>query len=247
MDESETTESLLREMRDILVQQNEMHEKHLERQRELYVEQVKLARQSDPKLFLLFFFFLFLTVTGAILLAARWSRTEQVGTEQLKSYLFSNGETVDFDRHGNVITFAAHPLLQTKPGMGVESVDQGLADATTHDIWKNLEFRDKDLKKISSFRHVTRLELYNTGITDAGLNQVAKFAHLRHLDLYSTRVTDSGIQHLLSLSELEYLDLRKTAVSRKGIELLCRRLPYCEIVSAEQPIAPDKIESEETL
>jgi len=78
---------------------------------------------------------------------------------------------------------------------------------------------------------VTRLDLYDTKITDAGLKEVAKLQKLTHLFLYDTKITDAGLKDVAKLQNLTVLRLYNTKVTRAGVAELKKALPKCNIVS----------------
>jgi Leucine-rich repeat (LRR) protein len=64
-------------------------------------------------------------------------------------------------------------------------------------------------------RQLQKLDLYDTGITDAGLEHLKGLRQLQELNLSGTAVTDAGLEHLKGLKQLRMLDLSFTKV--KGL------------------------------
>src|SRR5262245_43302530 len=57
------------------------------------------------------------------------------------------------------------------------------------------------------FDEITRVELQNSGVSDAGLAHLAGLNSLKSIDLSRTQVTDSGLLHLSKMSSLASLNL----------------------------------------
>ncbi len=248
-----TSNQLLSEIRDLLATQETMYRQHLERQRELIQSSLELQRQRYSEYLskaqsrgraILFWLMIIVSVTMAIIIADWVLHPSSRSTAALASYLMSIGQKAKFDRSGNVIAFAAHSTLQTDPipFFGVTVVDEQAYDVG-HEMSPNPLFVDSDLLRIRPFQEINRLELYDTGITDAGLEHLSAFAELAHLDLYNTRVTDSGLQHLRTLAALKYLDLRKTSVTDVGVAALREQLPECQ-VQYSTGVTAEEIEGE---
>ena len=49
---------------------------------------------------------------------------------------------------------------------------------------------------------IVELDLTGTWVSDADMARVAKLRHLRKLDLSQTKITDSGLEHLKSLENV---------------------------------------------
>ncbi|MCB1123661.1 MAG: hypothetical protein KJT03_19060 [Verrucomicrobiae bacterium] len=91
-------------------------------------------------------------------------------------------------------------------------------------------FGDDELKQLEPIAAVIRrLDLGETGVTDAGLVSLKDFINLRMLKLDRTRITDAGLTHLSPLTELRSLTLFSTAVSDAGLKAL-RDLPNLKSV-----------------
>jgi hypothetical protein len=61
-------------------------------------------------------------------------------------------------------------------------------------------------------RQLQKLDLYDTGITDAGLEHLKGLWQLQELGLSGTEVTDAGLEHLKGLRQLRRLDHSCTKV-----------------------------------
>jgi hypothetical protein len=79
------------------------------------------------------------------------------------------------------------------------------------------------LERMPAFKHVRRLVLADTQITDRSLELVAKHRRLGLLDLSRTKVTDRGMDAIAKLPFLSTLRLSGTAVTDRGLEALAKR------------------------
>lgn len=254
-DLQEKTNLLLTEIRDQLVRQDPALSQYLERQREMMLVDLEQKRQmyegylnrsQSLSRTLPFWMFLTLTIVLAIILADWVIRAERVGSSSLEAYLLSIGQKIKVDRSGNVVTFAAHSILQTESleSFGFLNLDSGtFAAEIGHDYSPNFEFTDLDLRRTRPFHRLTRLELYDTGVSDLGMQELSGFPELVHLDLYNTRITDAAIPHLQSLPKLTYLDLRRTQISEAAVTKLRLLRPECHI---QHVVADSASESEDT-
>jgi hypothetical protein len=68
------------------------------------------------------------------------------------------------------------------------------------------------LEHLQELRQLEKLDLYDTGITDAGLEHLKGLRQLQELGLSGTEVTDAGLEHLKGLRQLRTLDLSFTKV-----------------------------------
>ena len=85
-----------------------------------------------------------------------------------------------------------------------------------------------NLKGLSS---LTKLDLFDTKVTDAGLEHLAEWMpSLESLELNDNVVTDFGLRFLKGLHRLRRLDVRMTRVTQTGADELKRALPGLEIL-----------------
>jgi len=71
-----------------------------------------------------------------------------------------------------------------------------------------------------SKRHVVRVNLFGSKVTDDGLLHLKGLTGVRVLDLSKTQVTDGGLVHLKGMTNLIDLRLAKTKVTGAGLEHL---------------------------
>ena len=80
---------------------------------------------------------------------------------------------------------------------------------------------DGDLAKVAQMRHLRKLDLSHTRVTDAGLEQLKSLESVVELNCYyAERLTEDGIAHLRSWKYLERLSLRGTKVTSEVFEHL---------------------------
>lgn len=94
----------------------------------------------------------------------------------------------------------------------------------------NTRITDAGLEQLGRMRHLKRLELRGSKISDAGLVHFQAFPDLDFLVLSETAVSDAGLPQLTKLDKLRQLDLRKCqATTTAGVGLLRQALPNCKI------------------
>jgi len=80
---------------------------------------------------------------------------------------------------------------------------------------------DGDLAKVAQMRHLRKLDLSHTRVTDAGLEQLKSLENVVELNCYyAERLTEDGIAHLRGWKHLERLSLRGTKVTSEVFEHL---------------------------
>ncbi len=93
----------------------------------------------------------------------------------------------------------------------------------------NLPIKDSDIKIISNFKNVTRLNLENTAITDESMTYLNQLPKLEQLNLYGTNITDESLKQLSMYKNLSVLYLWKTKVTKAGIENFVKIKPNVKI------------------
>lgn len=97
----------------------------------------------------------------------------------------------------------------------------------------NLPVNDDDVKKIASFKNLTRLNLEKTAITDESLKHLKDLQNLEQLNLYGTNITDKGLESLAKYSKLRVIYLWQTKATAAGIEQLKKALPTTKIETGD--------------
>jgi hypothetical protein len=93
----------------------------------------------------------------------------------------------------------------------------------------NQPVSDDDVKKLSSLKNVTRLNLEKTAITDAALVHLKNLPNLEQVNLYGTNITDKGLLDLSKCPNLKVIYLWQTKTTAAGIEQLKKALPNVQI------------------
>lgn len=82
---------------------------------------------------------------------------------------------------------------------------------------------DADMAKVAQLRHLRKLNLSHTKITDSGLERLKPLANVTDLDCYYAEyLTEDGIAHLRDWKRLERLNLRGTKVTSKVFDSLAK-------------------------
>jgi Leucine-rich repeat (LRR) protein len=80
---------------------------------------------------------------------------------------------------------------------------------------------DADLAKVAPLRHLKRLDLSHTRISDGGLEHLKPLPEVVELNCYyAESITEDGIAHLGGWKNLQHLNLRGTKVTSKVFEHL---------------------------
>ncbi len=82
---------------------------------------------------------------------------------------------------------------------------------------------DADMAQVAQLRHLRKLDLSHTRITDSGLEHLKPLENVTDLDCYYAEyLTEEGVAHLRNWKHLERLNLRGTKVTSKvlGFEQL---------------------------
>lgn len=93
----------------------------------------------------------------------------------------------------------------------------------------NLPIKDSEIKIISNFKNITRLNLENTAITDESITYLNQLPKLEQLNLYGTNITDESLKQLSMYKNLSVLYFWKTKVTKAGIENFVKIKPNVKI------------------
>jgi len=133
------------------------------------------------------------------------------------------------------------PLAISSPALGVEffSVEQfkpdqlkELSEVKNQIVSLNLDkmpVGDEDLKTISQFANLRKLNLSFTNITGATLNELAKLKELKMLSLSGTKVKLSNLQALLTMPKLTKLFVWNTPLSPDDLKRLQQQFKATDI------------------
>ena len=81
-----------------------------------------------------------------------------------------------------------------------------------------LQVGDAEVEKLRPLKkHLAKLDLRHTDVTDRAMAEIATFSKLIELNLRGTKVGNSGLSNVLRLPELQSLNLCETEVSEKGL------------------------------
>jgi len=82
---------------------------------------------------------------------------------------------------------------------------------------------DADMAQVAQLRHLRKLDLSHTRITDSGLEHLKPLENVTDLDCYYAEyLTEEGVAHLRNWKHLERLNLRGTKVTSKVFESLAK-------------------------
>ncbi len=84
----------------------------------------------------------------------------------------------------------------------------------------NLQLRKADFERLADLPHLESLSLAETRFSDGDLARLKNARHLIRLDIHDTSVTDAGITHVRSIPTLQALLLGRTHISGAALEKL---------------------------
>ncbi len=159
--------------------------------------------------------------------------------KEIANEWYKRGASVHFDEHENVtdVWTASDPLIRS---LG----DNDLSDLRKFKHLKRLNVvgsrvTDAGLAYLKDIPTLEDLNLGGTLITDAGLANLSGHPGLAQLDLFDTRITDAGLRHLRTLRNLRSLRLDQTKIAKEAIRELQSQLPALEIENeGRSPLTP---------
>ena len=106
-------------------------------------------------------------------------------------------------------------------GLGAKVVRarEGGEEDRVVEVWFR-EGADADLKTVKNFKHLRKLFLMRSRITDEELSELKGLSDLQYLCLDATEVSSEGLKELAGLKNLRGLDLRGTEVTGNGLASL---------------------------
>lgn len=97
---------------------------------------------------------------------------------------------------------------------------------------------DSVVCQLSDLRHLEKLYLNSSSVSDAGLECLSKLPRLRWLSLNITRTTDAGLAHLKDIETLERLRLHRTRITDAGLKHLTG-LSKLEVLDLSETLVGD--------
>ncbi|HEX4145096.1 MAG TPA: M56 family metallopeptidase [Pirellulales bacterium] len=118
-------------------------------------------------------------------------------------------------------------------GWGLDSSDlkevAGMLNLTELEV--NMPLDDQGALYIAGLRHLDRLQIRNSVLTDVGLKHLSNLRQLTYLTL-SGHFSDRGLESLAKLQSLEGLQIHSPYITTEGVHALERKLPalqYCNL------------------
>lgn len=100
---------------------------------------------------------------------------------------------------------------------------------------RNKQSLDDDLVSfLKEFPSLNRLNLANTGITDAGLSALINLVDLKELNLYGTNISDEGLRVLSEVKSIKKVFLWKTKITEEGISFFQKNRPDVSLILGMQ-------------
>jgi Leucine-rich repeat (LRR) protein len=127
------------------------------------------------------------------------------------------GGVVDLDSSGQIVAVDLHASWAT---------DSDIAELARLPDLRRLDLSltrisDHGLRQLKGVPGITDLNLrYDESITDAGLSTVKGWRHLARLNLRGTKITDTTLLHLNAVTSLVSLDIGYAQITDVGLDLL---------------------------
>ena len=191
-------------------------------------------------------------------LAAAWSSLAADSTD----WILHLGGKVERDAAGQVVAvnlrgswindvemigLARLPRLERLDLSHTRISDEGLLQLKTAPRIADLSLyysewiTDQGLTAIRNWKHLRRLNVRGTRISNGTLEIVSRLTGLESLDIANTQITDNGMDYLITLTNLKELSLGRGRLSDNALEVL-RMLPtltYLDL-SGARPQPPDQ-------
>ena len=142
------------------------------------------------------------------------------------------------------------PWLRRQLGAEVEEVIGLSFSRECYDLGPDrTDVSDQEMRLVSAFTGLQRLDLQMSAITDAGLAHLAELRLLQSLDLTDCRVTSAGLKHLSGMPHLADLKLVRTNVTSDGLKHLtgCPRLAKLSVSPLPQASVLNELTSLEEV
>jgi internalin A len=173
------------------------------------------------------------------------------------------GAKVSRDRAGNIVAvdlrgswvydselidLAKLPHLEKLDLSHTRISDEGMIylraapEITDLNLYYAEQITDQGMSAIKDWKHLKRLNLRGTRISDGTLEIVSHLAQLEALDIANTPVTDNGLDSLMTLINLKELSLGRRRESDNEVELL-RLLPTLTYLNLSGPSDAERPDS----
>ncbi len=145
-----------------------------------------------------------------------------------------------------MIEIARLPYLERLDLSHTRITDEGMLNLKTAPKITDLKLfyaewiTDQGIAAIKDWKHLKRLNLRGTRVSDGSLEIVSRMPALEALDIAHTEVTDVGLDNLITLVNLRELSLGRGRLTNAGLAML-RMLPelrYLDL-SGARPVPPD--------
>jgi internalin A len=184
-----------------------------------------------------------------------WLAASASSASDLPDWISALGAKVSEDRAGNIVAvdlrgswvydselidLAKLPHLEKLDLSHTRISDEGLVylraapEIRDLNLYYAEQITDQGMSAIKDWKHLKRLNLRGTRISDGTLEIVSHLAQLEALDIANTPVTDNGLDSLMTLINLKELSLGRRRESDNEVELL-RLLPTLTCLNLSGP------------
>lgn len=164
------------------------------------------------------------------------------------------GDVVAVDLRGTwvydsqLIELARMPRLEQLDLSHTRISDEGMlylktAPAITDlSLFYTEQVTDQGIHAIRDWKHLKRLNVRGTRVSDGALEVISHLTQLEALDIANTQITDNGLDSLVTLVNLKEFSLGRRAESDREIELL-RLLPTLAYLDLSGPTGAERPDS----
>jgi Leucine-rich repeat (LRR) protein len=161
------------------------------------------------------------------------------------------GNVVSVDLRGSwiydsqMIELARLPRLEQLDLSHTRISDEGMLYLKTApaipdlNLYYTEQITDLGIHAIKDWKHLKRLNLRGTRISDGALEVISHLSQLEALDIANTQITDNGLDSLMTLINLKELSVGRRLESNNEIELL-RLLPTLTYLDLSGPTGAER-------
>jgi internalin A len=192
-----------------------------------------------------------------------WLAASALCGSNLPDWISALGAKVSEDRAGSVVAvdlrgswvydsqlidLAKLPHLQKLDLSHTRISDEGIIylrpapEITDLNLYYAEQITDQGISAIKDWKHLKRLNLRGTRISDGSLEIVSHLTQLEALDIANTPVTDNGLDSLMTLINLKELSLGRRRESDNEVEVL-RLLPTITYLNLSGPSDAERPDS----
>jgi hypothetical protein len=96
-------------------------------------------------------------------------------------------------------------------------------------VLADTKITDAGLEALKSCTNITRLNLKNTGITNASISPIGEFKKLEYLNIVGTQINDEGLLALIPSASLKKIFCWQSGITANGVMAFQKKYPNIEV------------------